>query len=108
MVPKSFQIRNLTIRPAAVLAPGGWLRLNSEKAFGWPILAGFARVGLPFASLFFGFAGPFYKAVRVSPKQKLEPTYLCCPEKHCGRNAESPAQLLNVGFVERPLLVQDF
>jgi hypothetical protein len=32
---------------------GGWPRLNSENAFGWPTLAGFARVGLLFASLFF-------------------------------------------------------
>src|SRR6266704_3895084 len=32
---------------------GGWPRLTSERASGWPILAGFARVGLVFASLLF-------------------------------------------------------
>jgi hypothetical protein len=35
--------------------------------------------------------------------------YLCgSREKHCGRNVESSAQLLDVGFIEGAFLVQDF
>jgi hypothetical protein len=33
-------------RTALPGAPGGWPRLNSENAFGWPIFAAFAKVGL--------------------------------------------------------------
>ena len=32
---------------------GGWLTLDPLRPPGWPILAGFARVGLPFASFIF-------------------------------------------------------
>ena len=35
-----------------VFIPAGGRALIPKDAFGWPILAGFARVGLLFASLF--------------------------------------------------------